>query len=150
MKGLKTIVALAFLAIGGHVRAQCENDRVNSGLPALLENQTVCATGVGALAGNKWQELHQGTGDGPNPLIEYARGPTDPVDPSHQVGTWQLRYNFNRNPPRPNRVEYDYGGGQVYVWSVYDNGNSTYSFCTLGPAKTEIAIATVQPSGPCP
>jgi hypothetical protein len=148
MKRLIMFTSIALFAVFGQSAAQCVNNRQNDELPGLLENKTVCANGVGAHAGDKWQELHQGTGSGP--LIEYAKGPSDPVDQSHQVGTWEFLYNNNFNPPRPNRVRYDYGSGQIYTWRVYKNTDGTYSFCSNDPSPEEIAVATIQVVGPCP
>jgi hypothetical protein len=145
MSRLALLAGCLAFALAGQVSAQCSSNRQNDELPALLENKTVCGTGVGANAGQKWQELHQGSGGGN--LIEYAKGPTDPVDPSHVVGTWVFLFNNTLN--RPNRVRYDYGDGGVYTWQVYDNQDGTYSFCTERNG-TEIATATIQASGPCP
>lgn len=150
MKDLTVLAGCLLLAVGGPVAADCSGFRLNSTLPTVLGNQTVCATGVGTLAGKTWQELHTATTADGGPLTEYAKGPTDPVDPSQVVGSWLLLYNTA--PVRPNRVQYTYGTdpAQVYVWRIYDHTGGNYSFCTDEAVPQEIATATIQAVGPCP
>lgn len=86
-------------------------------------------------ATQRWQELHESGGV----LFDYKRGLTDKVDPSEVVGTWRVT-GTNRGA----FVTHDYGGGHVYTYSVYNNGNGTHSFCGGGSEIT----ATIKPSPP--
>jgi len=76
----------------------------------------------------KWQELHNG-GPLTGTMVDYKKGPNDPIDPSEQVGTWSIGGTDNRGVS----VTYDYGSGGSYVYSVFNNGNGTYSFCSTNP-----------------
>ncbi len=100
-----------------------------------LDNTLVC--GTAASGSDTWQEEHHTGGD----LREYAQGPGDPIDPSHDVGTWS---------GAGGAITYNYTGGPSYTFSVYaDNANPNnpgdlpfnVAFCD-GP--TLIATATVQ------
>ena len=101
----------------------------------------VCATGRGAQAGDHWQEWHSGSGNGPSPLWEYARGPSDPIDETRIVGTWEATQGSNST------VTYYYTGdsGSPYVRVIYDNGSGNYSFCTAA-GGTEVAVAYIPAS----
>jgi hypothetical protein len=138
MNRLSVCVGCVLFAVGGQVAAQCSTGRVNLGntLRTFLQNKTVCGTGVvPANAGDHWQEWHQGGGLTPSPLTEYAQGPTDPVDPTHPVGTWSASRGTN------SLVTYTYTDGGTYIWALYNDGGGNYSFCT-GPGGTVHAKAT--------
>jgi hypothetical protein len=99
---------------------------VGKELVSLLAGKTVC----GAVDGDTWQEFHSGSGAGGGPLIDYKRGPGDPVDPSKQVGTWAIAEVETVN----SFVVYDYGGGNSYGYAVCTNGGSV-NFCGASPAS---------------
>lgn len=138
------LAGCVLFAVGGQVAAQCSTNRVNLGtnLLAFLSGKTACATGVGANAGKKWQEWHQANGT----LTEYAKGANDPVDPTHDVGTWSASNGANAV------VTYTYTGdsGSPYIWALYDDGGGNYSFCT-GANGAVIATTTfLNGQGHCP
>lgn len=110
--------------------------RVNTkaALTTLLEGNTAC---VGSRPTFDAQELHQAGGS----LVDYKRGPSDPVDKSQRVGTWGLTGVDGRT-----FVTYDYGSGQVYTYSVWNNGDGTHSFCS---AKPEIKVRIKTGGGAC-
>ena len=100
--------------------------------------------GVGPAA-EKWNELHQGTGiPGPDPVIDYKRGPGDPVDPTKQVGTFTIVGGTN-----PGTIKYDYGDpGGPYTYSVTPGGASgppnVFAFCNV--TTFEMFQVLVQPN----
>lgn len=145
---LKYLGLAASVVFTSHAAAQCQSNTVVQNLATLLEKNTVCATGVNASAGDRWQEWHQPLSGGIGTLTEYARGPGDPVDPTHDVGTWDIIGNGNNT-----EVRHNYTGGQSYDWSVHDQGSGNYSFCTQ-KGGVEVATATIEgPSTspiPCP
>jgi hypothetical protein len=105
-------IAAGLLSVGlaGPVAAQScpvgSSERVNGGnaLRTLLTGRTVCAI----RASERWQEFHQSDGA----LIDWKRGPTDPVDPTKQVGTWSASNGTNAD------VTYNYGAGATYTFIV--------------------------------
>ena len=127
-------------SITGESKATCDDTNwVNptSTLSTLLLGNTVCGKEVGGT--DQWQEEHRSGSGGE--LWERAKGPSDPVDPSHRVGTWTLD-GTNGRPT----VRYDYTGGSSYTFSVHSNGGDNYSFCD---GSTEVATATIITSGGC-
>lgn len=106
-------------------------------LTTLLSGKTVCVPSTKAGWTWEWQEIHQA----PNILVDYKKGPGDSVDPSKPVGTWTISGNAGGLRAV---VTHDYGGGQSYTYTVWNNGNGTHSFCSGNP---EI-VATIK-SGPC-
>ncbi|MBG6080408.1 hypothetical protein [Rubrivivax gelatinosus] len=65
---------------------------------------TMCATS----GGDRWQEYHASSGD----LIDYKKGPADPVDPSEKVGTWVI------NGAVANTVLVHRYDSQSFSWAV--------------------------------
>jgi hypothetical protein len=125
------IIFLCFLLLGatlGDAIGECPaegriGDSPNE-LKDVIKNKLVCGT---AITGNdKWQEEHRPNGD----LWERAKGPEDPVDPSHLVGTWHIE---NRGGTTGNErddwVCYEYSGGDTFCFRLYEIGEDKYSFC---------------------
>ena len=107
--------------------------RVNSPeLDTLISGTTVCAS----FGGDEWQEEHRAGG----PLWDYKKGPSDPVDPSEQVGTWDIGGN---------QVRYTYGRTS-YRYSVHDEGGGSYTFCGIGGGAPVISGATLVATASCP
>jgi|SRR6516225_9975511 len=75
-----------------------------------------------------WNEQHLG-----GVVVDYKKGPNDPVDPTTPVGT----YNISNNGNAAATVTYTYGASS-YGYAVYANPGTTipnpgsYSFCTTG------------------
>lgn len=89
------------------------------GLPSistLLTGNTVC---VGSPGNWEAQEFHKSDGN----LIDYKKGPSDPVDPTASVGSWSIS-----GTGAATRVNYTYGT-TTYNNAVWDHGDGTYSFC---------------------
>lgn len=144
MKALIVAGALSLAAAGisGEAAAACAapSVRVNTmaALNLLLTGQTVCVPAV-TVPNMTWQELHQAGGA----LVDYKRGPTNPVDPSETVGTWSL----SGTDSRAVFVVHNYGGGGTYTYSVWANSDGTHSFCGAG-VPPEI-VAKIKPAGAC-
>ncbi len=114
-------------------------------LTTLVQGNTVCVAKVPPQPDPprpmwqwEWQEMHQAGGA----LIDYKRGPGDPVDPSKQVGTWSITGIDGRGV----YVTYNYGGGSIFTYSVWDNHDSSYSLCSANP---EIKAAIKPGGGAC-
>ena len=122
MKRLMVASIVLLAGISGEVMAACTPSTwvTGSALTTLIEGNTVCAT----RNTEQWQEQHRTSGA----LWDYKKGPTDPVDPTEQVGTWSIATN---------NVTYVYTGGASYTYSVHGPTGGTYSFCTA-PNGTEV------------
>lgn len=123
---LTAIAGMALAGLPAVSMAGCAAPSVRVGtaaaLTTLLQDNTVCVPAV-TQATMEAQELHQAGGS----LVDYKRGPTDKVDPSKRVGTW------NVSSGRGIFVNYDYGGGRQYAYSVWGNSDGTHSFCSANP-----------------
>ena len=141
MNGVRLLLGCLAFAVGEQAAAQCDaNTRIqqSSDIRNLLEGQTVCGTGVGPNAGDQWQEWHQSGGT----LTEYAKGPNDPVDPTHDVGSWSTT-GGGANAA----VVYTYDNSGPFSFAVHDNDGGNYSFCDSG---AEVATAFLRSGqGPC-
>lgn len=96
------------------------------GLPSistLLTGNTVC---VGSPGNWEAQEFHKSDGN----LIDYKKGPSDPVDPTATVGSWSIT-----GTGAATRVNYTYGT-TTYNNAVWDHGDGTYSFCNQSGNET--------------
>lgn len=130
------VFVLAGLA--GQAMADCSGPSLNQvQLQNTLSGMTVCAT----RGDEQWQEQHQGSSGGA--LVDYKKGPSDPVDPSKEVGSWNISGTGTNAV-----VTYNYGSGGTYSYAVHDNEDGTYSFC--GDSTGEEIVATIVPAAPCP
>lgn len=144
---IKRYVVFSLIMFGGiplNAAAQtaCETgtqvtDATNPTLTVLLSGNTVCAQ----RNGDRWQEEHKTNSE----LWDYKKGPTDPVDPSKQLGTWAIT---------DNQVTYTYtafGAPESYSFQVYDLGNGSYNFCSVvNDPQENIIGATIQSDPQCP
>lgn len=111
--------------------------RVNQ-VQQLVGGNTLCA----ARNGERWQEYHQGNSNGS--LIDWKRGPTDPVDPTETVGAWSAQNGSNSS------LTHTYTGGLSFSWLVCQATPTTYTLVSLGAAGT-ITGATIRGGqGACP
>jgi hypothetical protein len=125
---LAASVGVALTTIAGQALAVCTgNTRVASvaALTTLLQNRTVCVPAV-TVPTMTWQEFHSGTSGVNNNLIDFKRGPGHAVDPSEPVGTWTISGNSGGQQAV---VNHNYGAGGSFTYQVFDNGNTTFSFC---------------------
>lgn len=107
----------------------------NSDVATAVSGKTVCA----ANGGNKWQEYHATNFD----LIDYKKGPSDPVDKTAKVGTWSTSGTGNGSV-----VTYNYGSGGTYSYEIHLNGTQ-YSLCGVtNSLQLNVTLLPVQ--GACP
>lgn len=136
------ILAAGLLASGQLFAQSCPagSERVTANLQNFLAGKMVCAAIPG---GDRWQEHHQGSGVTASPLVDYKKGPSDLVDPSKQVGTWQASNGADAT------VTYTYGS-LIYTYLVCAVPNiATAASITFVPsgAGTLITGATLFASG---
>ena len=134
MKRLMFTCFVLLAGFSGAVVAQsncASNTRVSgNALNTLIIGNTVCAT----RGADKWQEQHRTGGQ----LWDYKRGPSHPIDPSKQVGTWSIASN---------NVTHAYTGGPSFTYSVH--GSGPYSFCT-GSTEVVSNATFLTGSASCP
>src|SRR5882672_137722 len=92
--------------------AACEVQARQNGnaLRTLVEGSLVCGRpgpGFGGNPSDRWQEEHRVGGQ----LWDYKKGPSDPVDPSEQVGSWEIQGG--------NVVSSHYASGGSFTYSVH-------------------------------
>jgi hypothetical protein len=135
MKRLMATSIVLLAGISGEAMAACASPATQvtgAALTNLISGNTVCAV----QGSDKWQEQHRAGAQ----LWDYKKGPSDPVDPTKQVGTWSIAGDT---------VTYAYTGGPSYTYSVYDDGG-TYSFCTAPGGSIVVSGATFTSSPSCP
>lgn len=147
---MKPIVWAGFVALAGLsgiANAACTDpivpaagDRGVVTLSSLFSNKLVCgkpgAANVGAAASDRWQERHASAGAAipGGSLVDYKKGPSDPVDPSKTVGSWSI-------DTATNQIVHSYTGGSTFKWTVHKAGDR-YSFCN---ASGEQVVALIPP-----
>ncbi|BCX87748.1 hypothetical protein MIN45_P0115 [Methylomarinovum tepidoasis] len=132
---LSTHIALLFtaLSLGGlafTASADCASPPVGDAA-TVLRGKTICVTD--SSTGEKWQEYHAPSGA----LIDYKKGPSDPVDPSKTVGSWSTSGA---------QVTYTYGQAS-YSYTVTGDATSGYSLCG---AKNFTNVTLLSGQQPCP
>jgi hypothetical protein len=134
-----SLALASVLALPAHAY-QCTANRVTD--MSTIVGKLICAYKSAATnANDRWSEVLSGAGTG-GTLIEWARGPGDTVDPSQSVGTWSI-------DDTADTVTFVYPDGS-YSYSLYSNGDTTYSLCGGSGTPTVTQIVT-GPSGanPC-
>lgn len=108
----------------------------STGLQARLSNNTVC---VGSVGNWQNQEFHNASGT----LTDWKQGSGSTVDPTADVGTWNVSGTGTGSV-----VNYNYGGGTQFSFTVWDNGSNSLSFCN---GATEAVLGTLKTGqGACP
>ncbi len=119
MKVHRLITAIGLVLAAETASAACGAPSVQvtgaTNLDSLLSGNTVC---VGNPPTWNWQEEHHPGGA----LVDYKRGPGHPVDPTKQVGSWQISGD---------NVVYTYNGGGSFGFQIWNNGDGSYSFCGI-------------------
>jgi hypothetical protein len=137
------LLTIAALAVPTLSHAACTGNSLSQGqLNTLLNGHTVCGRPGANYPGNAsdiWQEQHRPGGA----LFDFKLG-TDPMDPTKQVGDWDIN---NVSGTGTVRHRYPAGGPLTFTWQVFRiDGTSpvAYSFCTLGNPPQEHVVATVK------
>ena len=94
----------------------------------------------GVVGQEEWQEFHQGTSAAGGNLIDYKKGPTDPIDPSTSVGAWAILGSGDTS-----RVQYTYGATS-YQYAVCSQSTNTH-FCGAQFGGRDIMNAKLGGSG---
>ncbi|WP_317704622.1 hypothetical protein [Methylomarinovum caldicuralii] len=126
--------ALALVGLSFTASADCSSPPV-SDAAAVLSGKTICVTD--SSTGEKWQEYHDPSGA----LIDYKKGPSDPVDPSKRVGSWSTSGG---------NVTYTYdafGPAVSYTYTVKGDATTGYSLCGT---KNFINVTLLSGQVPCP
>ena len=113
-----TLAGFALLfGFAGVAAADCLSPSITAAgqIRGVIVGNTVCAN----LGSERWQEYHSGSGNS-GALIDYKKGPSDPVDPSKTVGSWSISGG---------QVIYNYGSGGTYAYTLHNNGGGSYTFC---------------------
>jgi len=142
------VVVLAFGSSQVFAAPPCETAAppalTGQAIATLLSNKYGCAI----RGDEKWNELHQGTGLGPNNVQDYKKGPGDPIDPTKVVGTYKITDN---GAASPGTILYDYGPAAKYTYVVTPGPSSSpgvtsyYIFCNIA-ISSEVFNVTVKPS----
>lgn len=87
-------------------------------ITTVLSGSTVCTSDS--------QEQHRSGGE----LWDYKMGPSDPTDPTSQVGTWQISGDT---------VIYNYGGPD-YTFTLHKQPGTTNDYMFCGPSNVTAII----------
>jgi hypothetical protein len=104
-----------------------------------VQGKLVCA--VSTTNKNTWSEEHLAGGQ----LFEYAKGPSDKVDPRRLAGTWSI-VGQGTNAT----IQYNYGTGGTYTRGLWSSDGVNYSFCNGATVIATATIKTIPGSGPNP
>lgn len=161
MKQALCAVALGVvLGIGGFGRASADSCVASAGDGYAQLSASAVANLLGTsmacypAAGPPWtnQEYHTGAvGANSGNVIDYKKGPTDPRDPSKQIGSYTIVGTGNGG-----QITYNYTNGPSYsysVWGTQTSGSGTYDFCNgttplTGRVKIIAQTGAAQSCGP--
>ena len=138
----RALVALGLLLGAGAAAAQgvCSGNGARilgtDVLTQTVRGQTMCAS----RGAERWQELHRFGGD----LIDFKKGPNDPVDPSTRVGSWSVVPGAGGAA----LLRHDYGGGQVYDFAVCRAGE-VFALVPIGGGSRITGIRLVSGGNGC-
>jgi hypothetical protein len=136
---VRSVILVAFpllVAGAGNAAAQCAPQMTLTQLQTLLPNATAC---VGTTPNATWSEWHNGTTTGS--VVDWKKGPGDPVDPTVIVGTYAIIGNTDGSA-----VTYTYGS-TTYTFTVTQGAGPVYTFCPAGGGTNlSVTIKTGQTS----
>jgi len=123
----RVTVALGLLIYSSQAYATCPGAEMSgTDISTLLTNNYACVLPLSPSGSN---ELHQAGGN----LVEYAKGPSDAVDPSHTVGTW------NVSGTTTGSVNYTYAAGGSYSYQICAGSTSPYTF-SAGSSNMSVVV----------
>lgn len=129
-KFLLTSAALLIVATGNTLAACSDPQITSTSNPTLttLINGNGSGNTLCAASGNeRWQEQHRPGGQ----LWDYKKGPSDPVDPTSQVGTWSIAGN---------NLVHTYGSTS-YSYTVHRRqGFGANAFTLCGPQTFDVTF----------
>jgi hypothetical protein len=141
------LFGIALSAFGaGQAAAQNCTTASTAGLKAnkissLIANQYACAD---LSATEHWNELHN-SASGSGSVLDYKKGPTDPVDPSdtvsHPTGTFSI--TAPSGDANPGVITYTYPSGSFGYYVVNNLTPPLYSFCGESGGAPQLAV-TIQ------
>jgi hypothetical protein len=149
MKTASAALSLA-LVISGSMPAMALNCAGSPGYAQLTQAEVEALVGTSmacypASAPYHDQEYHTGSASSAaGNIIDYKKGPTDPRDPSTQVGSYSVSSG--------GALQYTYTGGATYtygVWGSQTSGSGTYDFCngvTPLTGRVRIVVAVGSPT----
>jgi hypothetical protein len=114
----------------GYIRVAGDGDILKN----ELSGKTACKANVDDW---EWQEYHDPSGA----LIDWKNGPSDPVDPSAQVGTWSATNGVDAT------VTYTYGA-QSNSYAVWKTKSGLYDFC-IGTTVKVRAVSLLSGQDSC-
>lgn len=133
------------------------NTAASTSLVGLLNNKMVCVknTDVSKTGSTPWynQEWHQAAAPSSTggQLWDYKMGSGHPVDPSKQIGSWNITTNTAGAGGANCAVSYNYTDGNItFNYNVFQNG-TTLTFCQIAPTvgtPTNFSIPSAQVQGP--
>ena len=144
--------------VAGPAVASCSFSNANptyalltqSGIETLLGQSMACYP---TAAPYENQEYHTGTtGSSTGNIIDYKKGPTDPVDPSKQIGSYSIAAVGGR--PYYGTITYTYTGSPpstftYTVWGPTAPGGNLYDFC-IGATPLAGGPVRIAPAGASP
>ena len=115
------IAVLALFGIAGNAVAQAGPCGGFNGVKTAADIQTLLA-GKYACVHNQSNELHSG-----GTLIDFKKGPSDPVNPSEQVGTYTITAGTAASY---DRITYNYGTGGTFAYAIKPKPGTAAGTCT--------------------
>jgi hypothetical protein len=144
MKLVKIASSVMMTALAGQAMAACPTPQTGQ---FLLDDAQISLVVTGKYAcaaqsvDRRWNELHSG-----GRVIDYKAGPTDPVDPSEDVGSYAIA------PGTPATITYNYGTGGSYTYCVIglngNTGDGTYGFYNVSSSDA-FRVRISSSSAPC-
>lgn len=125
-------------------------------IQATIGNRWACAN---LSATEHWNEYHTGgASNGSGSVLDYKKGPNDPVDPSattaNPTGHYVVVLMTGAKNSVYGTITYNYGAGGSYTYTVSPDSGTTatnpgmYSFCTAGGGINIDAVVSTGP-GTC-
>jgi hypothetical protein len=129
-------VASAACSVDGNYQQLSGNQ-----IASLLGSRTACVPP----AGPPWQNQEAHTGTTSGNIVDFKKGPSDPIDPSKTIGTYSISGGSGNGT-----ITYSYTGGGTFSYTVFGtppfNTPKTYDFCA---GATPLAVAVKSGSGGC-